>query len=95
MSKEYRVQITRFAEKLLKKVPKHIREALLIWTETIELEGVLRMRKIPGYRDEPLKGSRAGQRSSRLSRGYRVIYEEYDNGPVIVIGVLEVNKHEY
>lgn len=95
MSKEYRVQITRFAEKRLKKVPRYIREALLVWVETIESEGILEMRRVPGYHDEPLKGDRLGQRSSRLSLGYRVIYEEINRGPIVVVGVLEVNKHEY
>ncbi len=95
MNKEYQVQITRFAEKQIKIIPRHIREALLIWSELIELKGVWEMRKNPGYHDEPLKGQRMGQRSSRLSRSYRVIYEESDSESITVIGILEVNKHEY
>ncbi len=53
------------------------------------------MRKIPGYHDEPLKGDRKGQRSSHLSRGYRVIYEELSSGEIVIVSVLEVNKHDY
>jgi len=50
---------------------------------------------LPGYHDEPLKGDRRGQRSVRLNRAYRVIYEENDQGDIVVILVLEVSKHGY
>jgi len=43
----------------------------MIWVAAVELDGVEEVRKAPGYHDEPLKGSRAGQRSIRLSRSYR------------------------
>jgi toxin HigB-1 len=95
MDKTYVVDIEKFAEKQLKKLPHWIREALLIWVETIENFGIQAMRKIPGYHDEILRGQRSGQRSSRLSRGYRVIYEEREGQGVTVVAVLEVNKHEY
>lgn len=49
---------------------------------------------MPGYHDEPLKGRRAGQRSIRLSRAYRAIYEiRVDD--VTFVSVEEVNKHDY
>ena len=41
------------------------------------------------------KGERTGQRSSRLSLGYRVIYEEIDSGEIVIVSVEEVNKHDY
>lgn len=40
-------------------------------------------------------GQRKGERSSRLSRGYRVIYKELESGEIVIILVLEVNKHVY
>jgi toxin HigB-1 len=52
------------------------------------------IRKIPGYHDEPLQGQRAGQRSVRLNRAYRVIYELVA-GEVQIVRVLDVNKHKY
>ena len=61
----------------------------------MELQGVWEVRKLPGYHDEPLKGDRRGQRSIRLNRAYRLIYEEDEHGEVLVIAVMEVNKHEY
>ncbi|MDH4468796.1 MAG: hypothetical protein QE271_12125 [Bacteriovoracaceae bacterium] len=53
------------------------------------------MRKIPGFHDEPLKGNRIGQRSIRLSKSYRAIYEERSKGTFNIIDVVEVNKHDY
>ena len=58
------------------------------------------LRKLPqhiaaAYHDEPLKGDRKGQRSVRLNKGYRVIYEETESGNLVLIAVQEVNKHEY
>ena len=52
-------------------------------------------RLLPGYHDETLKGERKGQRSVRLNKGYRVIYEETETGNIVLISVPEVNKHEY
>jgi len=89
------VGIEPFATKQLRRVPVRIREALEVWAETIEQEGIAVMRRLPGYHDEPLHGRRRGQRSSRLSRSYRVIYEERDTSELLVIAVKEVNKHDY
>jgi len=55
----------------------------------------MQVRKLPGYHDEPLKGDRKGQRSVRLNRAYRAIYEESEDGQLTIITVLEVNKHDY
>lgn len=63
--------------------------ALLIATRLGEV------RKIPGYHDEPLKGTRTGQRSIRLSKAYRAIYEIDQEGKIEIVKVLEVNKHDY
>jgi len=65
------------------------------WVKTVELDGIRATRALSGYHDEPLKGDRKGQRSVRLSKGYRVIYEETESGNLVLIGVQEVNKHEY
>lgn len=91
----YRVVLSRFALKQIRRIPEHIQMALRAWATTIVREGIRSMRRIPGYHDEPLKGDRLGQRSSRLSRGYRVIYEETESGEVTVITVQEVSKHDY
>jgi len=95
MERSSRVWMTKFAEKQLKKLPKHIVAAYWTWVKTVELDGIRTTRMLPGYHDEPLTGDRKGQRSVRLSRSYRVIYEETESGNVVLIGVQEVNRHEY
>jgi proteic killer suppression protein len=52
------------------------------------------VRKAPGYHDEPLKGDRLGQRSIRLSRSYRAIYE-IKSSNVEFVSIKEVSKHDY
>lgn len=95
MVRKCEVYVTKFAEKRLTKLPKHVLEAYLTWVRSVEFEGIRAVRMIPGYHDEPLKGKRAGQRSVRLSRGYRVIYEETEEGEITLIGIMEVSKHDY
>jgi toxin HigB-1 len=88
------VKFTSLAKKDLKELPSHIARKLLAWVDDVESEGLEEVRKRPGYHDEPLKGDRKGQRSIRLSKGYRVIYEVI-NGEVKFVQILEVNKHVY
>jgi toxin HigB-1 len=87
------VLLSKFAEKQLKGLPQHIKEAFLYWVKAVGLYGVRAVRKQSGYHDEPLKGNRMGQRSIRLNKSYRAIYMETIEGLEIV--VIEVNKHEY
>ena len=89
-----RVEIARRATKQLRKVPQHIRLNLMVWVTAVEFDGLEVVRKAPGYHDEPLKGARAGQRSIRLSRSYRAIYE-VKRGAVQFVSVEEVSKHDY
>ena len=86
----------RTAEKAVKKLPEQIVLLLNAWIESVETDGLALVRKIPGYHDEPLHGKRAGQRSVRLSRAYRVIYEVVAGEVRIqIVRVLDVNKHKY
>ena len=90
----FRVEITKLAEKQLRKLPRHIVDNLMIWVAAIEHDGLEEVRKVPGYHDEPLKGQRSGQRSIRLSRAYRAIYEIKEDSARFV-SVEEISKHEY
>ena len=90
----FRVEITKLAEKQLRKMPQPIKDNLIIWVMAVEQDGLEKIRKVPGYHDEPLKGDRAGQRSIRLSRAYRAIYEIKEDTAKFV-SVEEVNKHDY
>lgn len=82
-------------DRQLKKLPQFIVLKLIAWARSVELVGLREVRKIPGYHDEPLKGNRQGQRSIRLSRGYRAIYTEDQSGQINLVIIEEVNKHEY
>lgn len=93
--KTYVVEFTKFAAKQLQKVPAQVRAAVYTWKTTVELEGLPEVMKLKGYHDEPLKGQRKGERSIRLNRAYRLIYIKDDQGEAVVVGVQEVNKHEY
>ena len=95
MAKKYIVDLSKKAKDNLVKVPGHIKDKLLLWVDDVEREGIEKVRKIPGFHDEPLKGDRAGQRSIRLSKAYRAIYIEEPNKEITIILVMEVNKHDY
>ncbi len=94
LSMIFRVEITRLAEKQLRKLPRHIVDNLMIWVAAVEHDGLEEVRKVPGYHDEPLKGDRRGQRSIRLSRAYRAIYE-IKGYTARFVSAEEVSKHEY
>ena len=76
-------------------MPDRIKKAALVWISDVEDVGIRIVRMRKGYHDEPLKGKRRRQRSARLSKAYRLIYEENNNGEIHLIIILEVNKHEY
>ena len=92
------IKIVRFSRKALKQlpsVPQRILDKLETWVRAVELDGLERVRRIPGYHDEPLKGRRLGERSVRLSRSYRAIYEIKSDPSVEFVSIEEVSKHEY
>jgi len=90
----FRVTIARLAEKQLRKLPRHIVDNLMIWVAAVEHDGLEEVRKVRAYHDEPLRGDRIGQRSIRLSRAYRAIYE-VKQGTARFVSVEEVSKHAY
>ena len=91
----YTVIISPKAKDELKKVPVYIAKKLGSWVDAVSHDGLLEVRKIKGYHDEALKGSRVGQRSIRLNRAYRAIYEIRKDGATELVNVEEVNKHDY
>ncbi len=90
-----RVVISGAAQKDLARVPRYIAVKLGAWAALVCEVGLDEVRKVPGYHDEPLKGIRKGQRSIRLSRAYRAIYEIGRDGAVEFVSVEEVSKHAY
>lgn len=77
------------------KFPVHIISKLRQWARWVEEVGLEETRKIPGFHDEALKGNRKGQRSIRLSRGYRAIYTVHPEDKNRIILIEEVSKHDY
>ena len=86
---------TKEARKNLTKVPKNIYNKFLFWLDMIEYLGIVGMRRHPGFNDEVLAGKRTGQRSVRLSKGYRLFYRELPCEHTLIIEIIEVNKHDY
>ena len=91
-----RIELTKQAQKDLKKVPDFIADKFYRWILDVKEEGLLSVRKVPGWHDESLKGSRRGQRSIRLNKAYRAIYRENKlSGKIELVEILEINKHKY
>jgi toxin HigB-1 len=93
--KNIKIYVSRFAEKQLAKLPVYIQEKVFTWRKALLFSGLSAVRLNSGYHDEPLKGKRSEQRSVRLNRSYRLIYEIDENNVLIIITILEVNKHDY
>lgn len=89
------ILVSKEANKQLKQIPDHIYRKYLYWIDLLKTIGLMEARKYKGFHDEPLRGKRKGQRSVRLSKAYRAIYQEIDNNKYEVIEIIEVNKHDY
>ena len=64
-----------------------------LWKEIVFRHGPEKLRGFPGFHDEKLKGQREGERSSRLSLQYRVIYAV--DRRIVTVFVLEITPHKY
>ncbi|WP_347251922.1 type II toxin-antitoxin system mRNA interferase toxin, RelE/StbE family [Legionella sp.] len=95
MIKPCQIELTKGAQKDLTKVPGYIKEKLLLWIDSVERIGINKIRTVPGFHDEPLKGDRQGQRAIRLNKAYRALYIENEQKEIMIISIIEVNKHEY
>lgn len=87
------VRFTKQAQKQLLRAPSHCQVKAQAWIKAIRTYGMEEVRKIQGYHDEPLKGEKAGRRSIRLNKQWRLEYKE-DRGELIVT-VVEVHAHKY
>ena len=80
-------------KKISRKLPLAVVEKYELWKEVVGEHGPAKLRELPGFRDEMLKGERFGERSSRLSRQYRVIYTVEQS--IVTVNVLEITPHKY
>lgn len=95
MEVAYKVSWSEKVDKTLRKIPRYIRDKFHLWVFLVESQGLEEVRRRLGFHDEPLVGQRRGQRSIRLSRAYRAIYELTEGGRLRIIEVKEISKHEY
>ena len=89
----WQIREHREISKIIRRLPVWIIKEYETWKDLIFRHGPEILRKYSGYHDEHLKGTRKGQRSSRLSRQYRVIYAV--DRQIVTIYVLEINPHKY
>ena len=76
-----------------RKIPLQVKKKYELWKDLIFRHGPVILKEFPGFHDEKLKGERRGQRSSRLSLQYRVIY--YVEKDIVTVYVLEITPHKY
>ena len=88
------VEISKNAEKDLKKLPLNIVDLFLAWVRSIQEVGLQEVRKKSSYHDEPLKGKWKGYRSVRMNRAYRVFYI-VEGSAIKFVSVHRINKHDY
>jgi mRNA-degrading endonuclease RelE of RelBE toxin-antitoxin system len=89
----WQIQEHRDIAKTCRKLPQAVVKKYELWKDIIFRHGPRKLREFPGFHDEKLKGARAGQRSSRLSLQYRVIYSVERN--ILTVYVLEITPHDY
>jgi proteic killer suppression protein len=91
----YRVKLTKTAQKQADKAPSHVLRSLITWAESVEEYGLPETRRIPGFHDEPLKGKLQGKRSVRLTLQWRAIYEITPAQDIIFVTVERIIPHDY
>ena len=80
-------------EKTCRKLPAAVVKKYELWKDIIFRHGPEKLREFPGFHDEKLTGKREGQRSSRLSLKYRVMYTVEKE--VVTVLVLDITPQEY
>lgn len=79
--------------KTCRKLPLEVVKKYELWKNIVLRHGTKKLKEFPGFHDEALQGERKGQRSSRLSLQYRVIYAvELD---VLAVFVIAITPHKY
>jgi proteic killer suppression protein len=75
------------------KLPVRVVKKYELWKDIVFRHGPDKLREFPGFHGEKLKGDRSGQRSSRLSLPYRVIYKVEKE--IVTVSVIDINAHKY
>jgi len=80
-------------DRVCRKLPPNVVKKYNLWKDIVFCDGPEALREFPGFRDEKLLGKRLGERSSRLSLQYRLIYSV--DRDVVTVYVLEISPHKY
>ena len=89
----WRIKEHRDIAKQCLKLPLTIVKKYELWKNIIFRHGPDKLKEFPGFHDEKLKGERKGQRSSRLSNQYRVIYTVEKD--IVTVLVMEITSNKY
>lgn len=89
------VELNKRAEKSLHKAPPQVQQKMAFWKAIVEMKGINLARQIKGFHDEPLYGSRTGERSIRLNIQWRAIYLSYHQADRRIVRVVEIVPHKY
>lgn len=89
----WQIKEHREVDKVCQKLPKEIIKKYELWKNIVFRHGPEKLKEFPGFHDEKLKGQRQGQRSSRFSLQYRVIY--IIQREMVTVLVLEMTPHQY
>ena len=89
----WHIQEHRGIAKICRKLPVNIVKKYELWKNIIFRHGPEKLEEFKGFHDEKLKGNRRGQRSSRLSAQYRLIYAI--KREIVTVIVLEISPHKY
>ncbi len=87
------IQEHRKIKKVCKKLPAAVVKKYELWKNIVLRHGPEKLKDFPGFHDEKLVGNRAGERSSRLTLQYRVIYSVKRG--IVSVFVLEITPHKY
>jgi len=89
----WRVEEHHDIAKTCRKLPVQVARKYELWKNIVSWHGPDKLREFPGFNDEKLGGRREGQRSSRLSLRFRVIYSVEKD--IVTVYVLEITPHDY
>jgi toxin HigB-1 len=93
MNRMWRIKEHPDISKICHSLPPSVVKKYELWKNLVFRHGPNKLREFPGFHDEKLKGVRAGQRSSRLSLHYRLIY--IVEKEIVTVLVLEITPHDY
>ena len=89
----WQIREHRKLNKVIPKLPLQVVRKYELWKNIVFRHGPEKLREFPGFHDEILKGEYEGQRSSRLSIHYRVIYSVEKE--VVSVYVFDITPHKY